>query len=101
MTDASNASRTYLCNIGKGEWEPSLIDKAGIKERQLPKIVDSFKKETAIIKKGALAGIAISSILGDQQSSAYSHGLKTNEVKITYGTGCFLIASIGQKPIIH
>lgn len=43
----------------------------------------------------------VCSILGDQQSSAYAHELQIDEVKITYGTGCFLLANIGDKPIIH
>jgi glycerol kinase len=66
----------------------------------LPTIVSSFS-EVAAIKSGVLSGVKICSILGDQQSSAYAHELQINEVKITYGTGCFLLANIGDKPTIH
>jgi glycerol kinase len=66
----------------------------------LPKIVDSFEP-VAAITSGPLAGVKICSILGDQQSSAYAHELKLHEAKITYGTGCFLLANIGNSPIIH
>lgn len=45
--------------------------------------------------------MSICSVLGDQQSSAFSHGLKQNQMKITYGTGCFLLSNIGRKPEIH
>jgi glycerol kinase len=62
--------------------------------------VDSFA-DIATISKGELAGVKVRSVLGDQQSSAYAHELKKNEVKITYGTGCFLLANIGSEPIIH
>jgi glycerol kinase len=41
VTDASNASRTYLCNL-KGEWDDKLIEIAGLKKEYLPTIVDSF-----------------------------------------------------------
>ena len=41
VTDASNASRTYLCNLN-GEWDPELLSIAGLKRNMLPEIVDSF-----------------------------------------------------------
>ena len=50
MTDASNASRTYLCNLN-GQWDEELIQLAGIKLSQLPTIVDSFDS-VATISKG-------------------------------------------------
>lgn len=99
VTDASNASRTYLCNL-QGEWDDQLIQLAGIKRSQLPTIVDSFSS-IATVNKGKLKGVGISCILGDQQSSAFAHELRQNEVKITYGTGCFLLANIGKTPVIH
>jgi len=39
--------------------------------------------------------------MGDQQSSAFAHNLKHNQMKITYGTGCFLLSHIGNKAKIH
>lgn len=66
----------------------------------LPEIVDSFGLVGEVIT-GPLAGVEVRSILGDQQSSAYAHELKKNQMKITYGTGCFMMANIGQEPIIH
>jgi glycerol kinase len=66
----------------------------------LPRIVDSFDVQAQIVK-GTLAGIEVKSILGDQQSSAYAHELKKHQMKITYGTGCFMLANIGQEAIIH
>jgi glycerol kinase len=50
VTDASNASRTYLCNLN-GEWDEELLQLAGIKATQLPTIVDSFDS-IATINKG-------------------------------------------------
>lgn len=73
---------------------------AGIKLHMLPRIVDSFDVQAQIVK-GTLAGIEVKSILGDQQSSAYAHELKKHQMKITYGTGCFMLANIGQEAIIH
>lgn len=61
----------------------------------LPEIVDSFGP-VGKIEKGPLTGVEVRAILGDQQSSAYAHQLVKNEAKITYGTGCFLLANIGK-----
>ncbi len=38
--------------------------------------------------------------MGDQQSSAYALDLHQGEVKCTYGTGCFMMMDIGDKPQI-
>lgn len=73
---------------------------AGLTPDMLPRIVDSFEA-VGLITQGLLKGVEIRSILGDQQSSAYAHELKKDQAKITYGTGCFLLASIGHSPIIH
>lgn len=37
--------------------------------------------------------------MGDQQSSAFAHNLNSSEMKITYGTGCFMLNNIGEKPM--
>ena len=60
----------------------------------------SFEK-VGKISEGALKGVDVACILGDQQASAYAHSLKDDEMKITYGTGCFLLNTIGKKPIIN
>ena len=71
VTDASNASRTYLCSL-KGDWDEQLLNIAGLKKQQMPLIVDSFNK-VGLVREGPLQGVQICSILGDQQSSAYAH----------------------------
>lgn len=88
-----------MCNL-KGEWDEELVALAGIKQHMLPRIVDSFSL-VATVSKGPLTGVEIRSILGDQQSSSYAHELKKNQMKITYGTGCFMLMNIGKEPIIH
>jgi glycerol kinase len=71
VTDASNASRTYLYNL-KGYWDLDLLKIAGLQPHMLPKVLDSFDT-VGTITSGSLKGIAIRSIMGDQQSSAYAH----------------------------
>lgn len=100
ITDASNASRTYLCDLKTGDWDEELLQVVGLTRTMLPRIVDSFAP-VATITEGPLLGRQVCCILGDQQSSAYAHELQLNEAKITYGTGCFLLANIGDAPLIH
>ena len=42
VTDASNASRTHLCDINTGKWDSELMSMASLSERSLPQIVGSF-----------------------------------------------------------
>lgn len=53
------------------------------------------------IKDGPMKGIPISSVLGDQQSSAFAHGIGKNQMKITYGTGCFMLTNTGNTAETH
>jgi glycerol kinase len=39
------------------------------------------------------------SVLGDQQAACLGHLLKVGEVKNTYGTGCFILQNVGEKPV--
>jgi glycerol kinase len=64
----------------------------------LPTIVNSFE-HVGEITLDSLKGVSLCCILGDQQSSAYAHNLGSTEMKITYGTGCFLLSNIGNQPI--
>lgn len=36
VTDASNASRTYLCDINKSTWDPNLLKIAKLNANSLP-----------------------------------------------------------------
>jgi glycerol kinase len=38
-------------------------------------------------------------VIGDQQGSCLGHVLGVGEIKNTYGTGCFILKNVGQKPI--
>lgn len=39
-------------------------------------------------------------MLGDQQAACLGHLLKPGEVKTTYGTGCFILSNVGEKPVL-
>ena len=101
VTDVTNASRTMLYNIHTLSWDKDLLDLFGIPENMLPEVKSSSEVygETA----GAIFAvkIPIAGIAGDQQAALFGQMCtQTGMVKNTYGTGCFMLMNIGEKPIL-
>lgn len=101
ITDVSNASRTLLYNIHDLDWDQELLDIFDIPKNMLPTVMSSSEVygETSIPLDGHT--IPIAGIAGDQQAALFGQ-LCTNKgmVKNTYGTGCFMLMNIGNKPVI-
>ncbi len=99
ITDVSNASRTMLFNIHTLEWDSELLEIFGIPESMLPEVRSS--SDIYGTTEGQFATeIPVAGIAGDQQAALF--GQMCNEpgmVKNTYGTGCFMMMNIGNKPI--
>ncbi len=101
FTDYSNASRTLIFNIKTLNWDNELLKIFSIPREILPEVKNSSCNFGNIDKKFFGSEIPITAILGDQQASLYGNNcLQAGDAKITYGTGCFLLANIGSK-IIH
>ncbi|MEO7833892.1 MAG: glycerol kinase GlpK, partial [Ginsengibacter sp.] len=101
ITDVSNASRTMLFNINTLSWDKELLELFEIPESMLPDVKSSSEiyGETS----GKLLGtkVPIAGIAGDQQAALFGHVCtKPGMVKNTYGTGCFMLMNIGDKPIL-
>ena len=101
QTDITNASRTMLFNIFNHAWDKDLLDLFGVPEHVLPHVNPSDhyfgELDSSILGKG----IPIRAVLGDQQASLIGVGAASpDEMKITYGTGGFLMSNIGVRPII-
>ncbi|BAC89692.1 glycerol kinase GlpK [Gloeobacter violaceus] len=99
-TDTSNASRTMLFNLHTRDWDPELLELLAIPAEILPAIKPSLGvlAETDVRVLGYSAPIA--GILGDQQAALFAHGCdRPGLVKCTYGTGSFLVAHTGDRPI--
>ncbi|HEY2404042.1 MAG TPA: glycerol kinase GlpK, partial [Steroidobacteraceae bacterium] len=98
VTDRTNASRTLLFNIVKGEWDPELLKIFDIPESVLPQVVWSSEKVGEVTTTLGLAGTTIAGIAGDQQAALFGQMCwKPGEAKNTYGTGCFLLQHIGTR----
>jgi len=98
VTDVTNASRTLLYNIVKGEWDAELLRIFGIPESVLPEVVWSSEKVGEVTTTLGLGGVEIAGIAGDQQAALFGQLCwSAGEAKNTYGTGCFLLQNVGTE----
>ena len=99
VIDVTNASRTLLYDIHKLAWSEELCARFAIPMNILPKVLPS-DGDFGKTKKGLFAKqIPIHAVLGDQQAALFGQGcLEAGMAKNTYGTGCFMLMNIGQKP---
>ncbi|MBW0146610.1 glycerol kinase GlpK [Marinobacter arenosus] len=99
-TDATNASRTLLFNIHTQEWDPELLELFGIPASLLPEVMDSADEFGEITEAGALNGIRVRGVAGDQQAALFGQTcFEKGMAKSTYGTGCFLMLNTGEKAL--
>ncbi|HEU5352108.1 MAG TPA: glycerol kinase GlpK [Terracidiphilus sp.] len=96
VTDVTNASRTLLYNVVKGEWDTELLKLFHVPASVLPEVAWSSEKVGEVTTTPGLGGIAIAGIAGDQQAALFGQLCwDKGEAKNTYGTGCFLLQNIG------
>ena len=98
VTDVTNASRTLLYNIVKGEWDEELLRIFGVPVSMLPDVVWSSDRIGEVTTSLGLGGVAIAGIAGDQQAALFGQLCwNAGEAKNTYGTGCFLLQNVGTE----
>jgi len=98
VTDASNASRTMLYDISRGDWDDELLKIFGVPRSMLPEVRSSSEVYgvTALLDHP----IPIAGIAGDQQAALFGQACtKPGMAKNTYGTGCFMLMNTGTKRI--
>ena len=102
VTDASNASRTLLFDIGRGVWSEEMADLLGVPLRLLPQIRPS-SGEISRTDPELFGGIdaPICGIAGDQQAALFGQAcLAPGMAKNTYGTGSFVLLQTGSDRIV-
>ena len=98
ITDASNASRTMLFDIRRGDWDDELLALLDIPRAVLPQVVAS----SGVCAETMLDGVRvpIAGIAGDQQAALFGQAcLSPGLAKNTYGTGCFLLLNTGSQAV--
>ncbi len=117
-TDYSNCSRTMLFDITELKYDKGLLDLFAIPKNclaePLPSCSDfgeiSLDKDE-LIRSGftreeadaltALNGVRIRGVAGDQAAALFGQNcFNEGDTKTTYGTGCFTLMNIGEKPVI-
>ena len=99
-TDATNAARTQLFDIGQQAWSDRLLDYFEIAPAVLPTVLDCVDDYGVAAVEWFGAAIPIRGVAGDQQAALLGQGcLEPGMVKSTYGTGCFVIANTGAERV--
>ena len=98
--DLSNASRTMLIDFESGSWDDELLELFDIPRSVLPEICPSSHPyghtDTALFGQPIRLGGAA----GDQQAALFGQNCtEPGMAKNTYGTGCFMLMNLGQKPL--
>jgi glycerol kinase len=102
-TDPSNASRTLLLDTGSLQWSDELCAIFEVPRHTLPEIRPSAGRfGLAVLSDlgpaaSVLNGVPVSGVLGDQQAALFGQTcFQPGMVKVTYGTGSFVLANVGS-----
>ena len=99
VTDASNASRTFLMNIHSLQWDEEMVRAFNIPPQVLPEIRSS-SEYYAEVRHPVLKGVPVAGDLGDQHAALFGQCcFEPGEAKNTEGTGCFMLLNTGSRPI--
>ena len=93
-TDATNAARTMLYDIGTGAWDAEICGLLGVPMAMLPEVRDCAADFGLTGEFGA--PIRIAGVAGDQQAATVGQAcFQPGMMKSTYGTGCFALLNTG------
>jgi glycerol kinase len=99
-TDATNASRTLLYDIGAGAWDEELLRLFGVPRSMLPKVQDTAGDFGALTPDHIGSPLPILAVAGDQQAALIGQAcFAPGAVKATYGTGGFILLNTGATPV--
>ncbi|PHS27741.1 MAG: glycerol kinase [Robiginitomaculum sp.] len=100
LSDATNASRTSLYDIHTGKWDEELLALFEVPAALLPTVCPNAGKFALIAQGLPGGGLPITGMAGDQQAAAIGQACyRPGEMKITFGTGAFMLANTGDKAV--
>ncbi|MEM7630662.1 MAG: glycerol kinase GlpK [Pseudomonadota bacterium] len=98
VTDATNAARTMLYDIHKGQWSAEMCAMLDVPTEMLPEVHDcaaDFGVTDLLDGETPIYGVA-----GDQQAATIGQAcFAPGMLKSTYGTGCFALLNTGDAPV--
>jgi glycerol kinase len=96
VTDPSTGSRTQLMDLEKLHFDPACAAVYDLDLKQLPQIIPTVPLEPIHTTLGA----PVTASICDQQAAlAAIGGVVPGEIKVTYGTGCFIEANAGPRAV--
>lgn len=101
VTDYTNASRTLMYNIYDLKWDEELLEHLTVPASMLPEVRPS-SEVYGITHPDTFQGIElpIAGMAGDQQAAQFGQlCFEKGMAKNTYGTGCFMLMTTGERPV--
>lgn len=100
VTDATNASRTMLFNIGTQRWDDEILGWFAIPRSLLPEVKDCCADFGRTEKSLFGIELPIAGVAGDQQAATVGQAcFDPGQMKSTYGTGCFAVLNTGERQV--
>ncbi len=100
VTDATNASRTLIYNIGANDWDDELLGILDIPRAMLPEVKDCAADFGVADSSIFGVEIPILGVAGDQQAAVIGNAcFEPGMLKSTYGTGCFALLNTGTDRV--
>ena len=99
-TDATNACRTLMFDIHRGEWSKKLCKILNVPRELLPEVKDCASEFGACLPEFFGAAIPVRGVAGDQHAAMIGQAcFKPGMMKSTYGTGCFALLNTGEDAV--
>ena len=99
-TDATNAARTMLYDIGRGQWDEDICKALDIPLSLLPEVRDCAAPFGTTRPDLFGHPIPILGVAGDQQAATVGQAcFAPGMMKSTYGTGCFALLNTGPDRV--
>jgi glycerol kinase len=99
-TDPSNASRTLMYNIYRGDWDDVILNELGVPRSMLPAVMPSSGVFGETDAEFFGAPIPMAGDAGDQQAATFGQACyEVGMAKNTYGTGCFMLMNTGTQGV--
>ncbi|MBD8065604.1 glycerol kinase GlpK [Devosia sp. PTR5] len=100
VTDATNAARTLMFDIGENRWDEELLGLLDVPAAILPEVKDCADDFGMTDESLFGAAIPILGVAGDQHAAVIGQAcFEPGMVKSTYGTGCFAVLNTGKDRV--
>ncbi len=97
-TDVATAGRSLLLDLDSGEWSDEACAVFGVDAAQLPRVVANAEPLGTTTVFGT--PMPVTGTCVDQQAALFAERCRrAGEAKCTYGTGAFLLACTGDRPV--